>query len=107
MIDYFSFFDGLDVVARILNAYALFNPEIGYHGGLSYLAAALVMHMPEEHAFWTFVVLLDDYLKNYFEPNMIGMFADIQSFFFISSSQTISLLSRYSNFCSIFVCCLP
>jgi hypothetical protein len=44
--------EGQKKLFRILAAYARVNPAVGYCQGMSYVAAVLLMNMPEEPAFW-------------------------------------------------------
>eukprot|EP01027_Heterolobosea_sp_BB2_P001737 GEZU01002593.1.p1 GENE.GEZU01002593.1~~GEZU01002593.1.p1 ORF type:complete len:201 (+),score=66.86 GEZU01002593.1:44-604(+) len=47
---------------RILNMHAFHNEKIGYCQSLNFIAATLLLHMDEESAFWTLVIMLEDYL---------------------------------------------
>lgn len=52
---------GQDSLYRISKAYSVYDEEIGYVQGLSFLAAALLLHMPEEQAFSVLVKICFDY----------------------------------------------
>ncbi|XP_052133519.1 rab GTPase-activating protein 1-like isoform X2 [Frankliniella occidentalis] len=52
---------GQDSLYRISKAYAVYDKEVGYCQGLSFLAASLLLHMPEEQAFCVLVKLMYDY----------------------------------------------
>ncbi|XP_023018201.1 GTPase activating protein and centrosome-associated isoform X3 [Leptinotarsa decemlineata] len=52
---------GQDSLYRVSKAYAAFDSEVGYCQGLSFLAATLLLHMPEEQAFCVLVKLMYDY----------------------------------------------
>ncbi|BFZ20139.1 hypothetical protein BsWGS_23179 [Bradybaena similaris] len=52
---------GQDSLYRISKAYSVYDEEIGYVQGLSFLAAALLLHMPEEQAFCVLVKVMYDY----------------------------------------------
>lgn len=52
---------GQDSLYRISKAYSVHDEEIGYVQGLSFLAAALLLHMPEEQAFCVLVKIMYDY----------------------------------------------
>ncbi|XP_066994265.2 rab GTPase-activating protein 1 isoform X4 [Anabrus simplex] len=52
---------GQDSLYRISKAYAVYDSEVGYCQGLSFLAATLLLHMPEEQAFCVLVKLMYDY----------------------------------------------
>ena len=43
---------------RILHAYAVYDPRVGYCQGMGFIAATLLTQMKEAEAFWAFVVLM-------------------------------------------------
>ncbi|XP_031430808.1 LOW QUALITY PROTEIN: rab GTPase-activating protein 1-like [Clupea harengus] len=72
--DYFkdSNGDGQDSLYKICKAYSVYDDEIGYCQGQSFLAAVLLLHMPEEQAFSVLVKIMYEYglralYKNNFE----------------------------------------
>ncbi|XP_044217285.1 rab GTPase-activating protein 1-like isoform X1 [Thunnus albacares] len=72
--DYFkdSNGDGQDSLYKICKAYSVYDEEIGYCQGQSFLAAVLLLHMPEEQAFCVLVKIMYEYglralYKNNFE----------------------------------------
>ncbi|KAI4458021.1 tbc1 domain family member gtpase-activating protein [Holotrichia oblita] len=52
---------GQDSLYRVSKAYAVYDSEVGYCQGLSFLAATLLLHMPEEQAFGVLVKLMYQY----------------------------------------------
>uniref|UniRef100_A0A1B6CKT3 Rab-GAP TBC domain-containing protein n=4 Tax=Clastoptera arizonana TaxID=38151 RepID=A0A1B6CKT3_9HEMI len=52
---------GQDSLFRISKAYAVYDTEVGYCQGLSFLAATLLLHMPEEQAFCVLLKLMYNY----------------------------------------------
>lgn len=52
---------GQEKLFLICKAYSNHDEEIGYCQGLSFLVAALLLHMPEEQAFCVFVRIMYDY----------------------------------------------
>lgn len=52
---------GQDSLLRMARAYAVYDHEVGYCQGLSFLAATLLLHMPEEQAFCLLVKLMYGY----------------------------------------------
>jgi hypothetical protein len=71
----------VDTLRRLLRAYALRNPVVGYCQSMNYICALLLFHMEEERAFWTFASLLEDILPNdYYIPSLIGGRIDQQVF---------------------------
>ncbi|XP_021380300.1 rab GTPase-activating protein 1-like isoform X4 [Mizuhopecten yessoensis] len=59
---------GQDSLYRISKAYSVYDEEIGYVQGLSFLAASLLLHMPEEQAFAVLVKTCFEYgLRDFFK----------------------------------------
>jgi len=52
---------GQESLYRVLKAYAIYDEEVGYCQGFSFIAAALLLHMPEEQAFCVLVRVMHDY----------------------------------------------
>ncbi|XP_076042421.1 rab GTPase-activating protein 1-like isoform X3 [Oratosquilla oratoria] len=52
---------GQDALYKISKAYAVYDEEVGYCQGLSFLAAALLLHMPEEQTFCVLVQIMFEY----------------------------------------------
>ena len=46
-------------VRRLLDAYSHRNPATGYCQSMNFIAACLLLHMPEPRAFWAFCCLLE------------------------------------------------
>ncbi|XP_056131862.1 rab GTPase-activating protein 1-like isoform X2 [Lampris incognitus] len=70
--DYFkdSDGDGQDALYKICKAYSVYDEEIGYCQGQSFLAAVLLLHMPEEQAFCVLVKIMYDYgLRDLYKNN--------------------------------------
>ncbi|GMR31748.1 hypothetical protein PMAYCL1PPCAC_01943 [Pristionchus mayeri] len=53
--------DGQQKLYRISKAYAIHDEEVSYCQGLSFLAASLLLHMPEDEAFCTLVKIMFDF----------------------------------------------
>ncbi|CAN1775641.1 Putative GTPase-activating protein AN11010 [Linum perenne] len=62
---------GRGSLRRILIAYARHNPSVGYCQAMNFFAGLLLLLMPEENAFWTFVGIIDDYFDGYYTEEMI------------------------------------
>ncbi|KAI8866332.1 TBC-domain-containing protein [Ramicandelaber brevisporus] len=62
---------GQERMYNVLKAYSLYDPEVGYCQGLSFIAAALLIYMPDEEAFCLMVRLMFAYdLRGHFTPDM-------------------------------------
>uniref|UniRef100_A0A8C5U6T2 Rab GTPase-activating protein 1-like n=1 Tax=Malurus cyaneus samueli TaxID=2593467 RepID=A0A8C5U6T2_9PASS len=71
--------DGQESLYKICKAYSVYDEDIGYCQGQSFLAAVLLLHMPEEQAFCVFVKIMYDYgLRDLYRNN----FEDLHCKFF-------------------------
>jgi hypothetical protein len=60
-----------------LGAYAFFNAAHGYCQSHNQLAGFLLLFMPEEEAFWTFVSLTQDILpRDLHAPTLVGLMTE-------------------------------
>ena len=60
--------EGREMLQNVLMAYAVHNREVGYCQAQGPIAALLLMHMPEEDAFWMLIRISDYYLTEYYKP---------------------------------------
>lgn len=59
---------------RIIKAYSLFDPDVGYTQGMAFIAAPILINMEEAEAFCLLVRLMKDYdFRSLFSPNMPGL----------------------------------
>jgi len=69
--------DGELILRRILQAFALHNPEIGYCQSLNFIVGMMIIFMQEEDAFWLFVTVIEQLLpKDYYTKSMVGTYVD-------------------------------
>ncbi|OCT85063.1 uncharacterized protein LOC379167 isoform X1 [Xenopus laevis] len=62
--------DGQESLYKICKVYSLYDEDIGYCQGMSFLAAVLLLHMPEEQAFCVLVKIMYDYqFRNLYKNN--------------------------------------
>ncbi|KAI8364612.1 rab-GTPase-TBC domain-containing protein [Blakeslea trispora] len=65
---------GQNSLKHILEAYSLYDTEVGYCQGLAFLVGPLLMNMPEEQSFCVFVRLMETYeMRTMFTLNMEGL----------------------------------
>ncbi|NXL78642.1 RBG1L protein, partial [Leptocoma aspasia] len=90
--------DGQESLYKICKAYSVYDEDIGYCQGQSFLAAVLLLHMPEEQAFCVFVKIMYDYgLRDLYKNN----FEDLHCKFFqlekLMQEQLPDLHSHFSD----------
>lgn len=66
------------VLRRVLSAYVLRNPTIGYCQGMNNIVAKLISAMDEEDAFWTFCQTIEQILPLDYYSNMLGVLVEQQ-----------------------------
>ena len=64
---------------RVLRAYALRNPAIGYCQGMNFIAGLLLAVVPEETAFWLLSYFCEEVNPGYYSPPMLGTRADVSA----------------------------
>ena len=69
--------DRIEQLRRLLRAYAVYDPVVGYCQSLNFIAAILMLYMKEEQAFWTLTRVVRNMLpKGYYTDGMQGLRAD-------------------------------
>lgn len=62
--------EGQETLYKISKAYSVYDEEVGYCQGLSFLSAVLLLHLPEEQAFALLVKIMSDYgLRDIFKQD--------------------------------------
>lgn len=76
--------DGLGALKRVLQAYALRNPQVGYTQGLNIITSVFLLFCDEENAFWLLASLCESLLPDYYKDKVVG--AQVLKFFAMTKS---------------------
>ncbi|XP_021936280.1 rab GTPase-activating protein 1-like [Zootermopsis nevadensis] len=89
---------GQDSLYRISKAYAVHDSEVGYCQGLSFLAATLLLHMPEEQAFCILVKLMYDYgLRDLYKDGFENLYMRLYQLNRLMEEQLPQLWQHFSD----------
>lgn len=69
--------DGRDALRRILRAYSVRNPTIGYCQGLNFIAGFLLLVLQEENVFWVLASICEDLFPGYYTARMLDTQIDM------------------------------
>jgi hypothetical protein len=67
----------LQSLRRVLQAFSIYNPRIGYCQSLNFLAGLLLLFMDEEKSFWMLNIITRVYLPGTHEVNLEGANVDL------------------------------
>jgi len=112
--------DGLAALRRVLVAYSLHSPEVGYCQSLNFVVAMLLLFVDEAEAFWLLEAIICKLLpENYYTPDMSGCLSDQECLRHLATDRLREPLRRANLletdwevvsckwFLCIFVNCLP
>jgi len=69
---------GQNRLCQVLQAYAAFDPEVGYCQGMGALAALLLLFLDEERCFWLLATLMQKYeLKGLYATGLSGLYRSL------------------------------
>ncbi|KAG0170024.1 hypothetical protein DFQ28_004967 [Apophysomyces sp. BC1034] len=95
----------INALRRLLSAFSLYSPTIGYCQSLNYVAGLLLLFMKEEEAFWTFVALIHDILPpNIYDVTMEGANIDQNVLMLLLSERCPQIWNRISGGKSFWEC---
>jgi hypothetical protein len=68
---------GEHALRRVLQAFALHNPDIGYCQSLNFVAGMILILLEEEEAFWLLLTIVEELLPaDYYTKSMVGTYVD-------------------------------
>eukprot|EP00842_Homolaphlyctis_polyrhiza_P005679 jgi/Hompol1/6111/HPOL_002228-RA len=65
---------------KVLRAYALYNPELGYCQGMGMIVGLMLMRMSPEDTFWLLAATLRFYIPGYHSANLYELRVDASAF---------------------------
>ena len=80
---------------RVLIAFAVYAPSIGYCQSLNYLVGMLLLHMGEEDAFWMLVTLVFDILPPFvYAPGLRGVILESKVIRYFLQNKTPNIMRK-------------
>jgi len=93
--------EGRESLNRLLKAYSVFDQEVGYTQGMSYIAALFLIFLSEESSFWLFATVMKEYhMREFFIRNMPGIH---ESFYVMNGLVRHNLPAIWKHFKNISV----
>lgn len=87
----------LSSLRRVLQAFALYCPRIGYCQSLNFIAGLLLLFLPEEKSFWMLHIITTDYLPGTHDVSLEGANVDLWVLMIAFKESMPALWPKISN----------
>ncbi|KAL8642333.1 MAG: hypothetical protein Q9228_000955 [Teloschistes exilis] len=84
----------LSSLRRVLQAFAIYRPQIGYCQSLNFLAGLLLLFLPEEKTFWMLHIITTDHLPGTHELSLEGANVDLWVLMFALKESSPSIWAK-------------
>ncbi|CRL02912.1 CLUMA_CG015881, isoform A [Clunio marinus] len=90
--------NGQESLYKVSRAYSAYDEEVGYCQGLSFIAATLLLHMPEEESFSVLVSIMYDYgLRELYKTNFENLSLRLFQFTCMLRDQSPDLYEHFAT----------
>ena len=69
----------LEPLRRVLSAYCMRNPGVGYCQATNFVAGTLLQVLPEDDAFWVLCCVIEDIVAGYYSKDMLVLRTDLRT----------------------------
>lgn len=69
----------LEPLRRVLSAYCVRNPSIGYCQSMNFVAGTLLLVLREDDTFWVLCCIIEDIVKGYYTKDMKALRTDLRT----------------------------
>eukprot|EP00873_Tetraselmis_striata_P005860 jgi/Tetstr1/426124/TSEL_016452.t1 len=90
---------GRAALRRILRAYSLRNPCVGYCQGMNFVAGTLLLFMDEEDAFWCLTSIIENLMPGYYSLAMMAPQVDQRVFHRLIAEHFPTLSMHFESLC--------